>query len=390
MPASVVIKGAISPAGNGAERQAQDALLRNPLLAVFANMRDGILLCNDQTQIVFCNHSLSRVLQWTEAVMGRRIDSVIDDPDLLAIIHLVQRTALPQSGSLKVLVGKRRRTFTIDVLPLSLDGLDALQAEQPDNKQDDAPSVPPQHGCVVVFHDMTEAIALEKMRRDFVANVSHELRTPLSAINGYAETLLEGAIHEPVAPEFVQVIYNHTQRLAHLVQDLLDLSKLESMDAPPPMAPVNLSTVVHRVVGLVADNAHKKAITLAVTLPEDLPQVMVNDSNLEQVITNLVDNAIKYSVEGGQVTLSAHPVVLDDQPWVQIDIQDTGVGIESKHLPRLFERFYRVDKARSRDMGGTGLGLSIVKHIIKLHGGDIWVDSQPNVGSVFHFTVKQA
>jgi two-component system phosphate regulon sensor histidine kinase PhoR len=236
---------------------------------------------------------------------------------------------------------------------------------------------------------MTVIRQTEIMRRDFVANVSHELRTPLSAIEGYAETLLEGALEDEVVRlDFVKVIHRHSIRLTHLVSDLLDLSKLESPDYTPTRTPVYLSSLIEeQIYDLVSQKALDKQITFSVELSDNLPPVLADVSSLQQVFTNLLDNAIKYTPQNGKVILKAYPV---ESSRVQVDVIDNGIGIESKYFSRLFERFYRVDKARSRDLGGTGLGLSIVKHIVQVHGGDIWVSSALNKGSKFSFTLQQA
>ncbi len=240
---------------------------------------------------------------------------------------------------------------------------------------------------VAVFHEITEVKQTEKMRRDFVANVSHELRTPLSAINGYAETLLEGALGDKsVAKEFIQIIFNHSQRLSQLVHDLLDLSKLESSEAPFELQPTDLVPLIQKVIELSQKHLKEKEITLFFELPTTFPKVMAHDSNIEQVMTNLLDNAIKYTQSGGTIQIR----VTSREDLVQVDVEDTGIGIEAKHIPRLFERFYRVDKARSRDLGGTGLGLAIVKHIIQSHGGEVWVNSTSGKGSTFSFTLRTA
>jgi len=265
--------------------------------------------------------------------------------------------------------------YSITLLPLNVSG-------DPDAARPNA--------CVCLFQNETTIRRTEKMRRDFVANVSHELRTPLSAIHGYAETLLEGALEDTsVARDFVDIIFRHSHRLKQLVADLLDLSKLESPDFSLELIPTNLSSIIHTVVSLAKDRMDQKNISLTLAIPAEMPLVQAHSSTIEQVITNLTDNAIKYTANGGSITLSMgwstkYPGM------IQVSVADTGMGIPTKYLPRVFERFFRVDKARSRDLGGTGLGLSIVKHIIQTHGGEIWVESEPGVGSTFSFTLKPA
>jgi two-component system, OmpR family, phosphate regulon sensor histidine kinase PhoR len=242
--------------------------------------------------------------------------------------------------------------------------------------------------CVAVFRDISTIKRTEKMRRDFVANVSHELRTPLSVLKGYAETLLDGALLDPnTSREFITVMEQHANRLSRLVEELLDLSRLEADDYKMELSRLWLSPVVGQVCMMVKEHAAAKNITLDVALPANLPKIMGHPASLEQVIYNLVENAIKYSPPGKQVMVDA---VHDPQRGVIVGIHDQGIGIEAKHIPRLFERFYRVDKARSREMGGTGLGLSIVKHIVQTHGGDIWVESEPGEGSHFYVCLKEA
>jgi two-component system phosphate regulon sensor histidine kinase PhoR len=243
-------------------------------------------------------------------------------------------------------------------------------------------------GCVAVFRDTSAMRRTEKMRRDFVANVSHELRTPLCVLQGYSETLLEGALDQPSdARQFVLAMEQHTQRLIRLVEDLLDLSKLEDDAFKLELAPVWLSPIVDHTLSLVSRRAEEKNMSVAVQLAEGLPKVQAHPQSLEQILFNLLDNALKYSPAGSQVTLSvtASPTAANE---LVVSVTDQGQGIEAKHLPRLFERFYRVDKARSRQEGGTGLGLSIVKHLVQCHGGRIWAESTLGQGTSFCFTLK--
>jgi len=244
-------------------------------------------------------------------------------------------------------------------------------------------------GAVAVFHDITDLKRLEKIRRDFVANVSHELRTPVSVIKGYAETLLsEGRTLPPEqGARFVEIIHNHAERLGNLIGDLLTLSSIESGVISLEPVPTRLDPAVNRAVHLLEDKLRGKHMSVAISESlGDLPQVLADPGKLEQVLINLLDNAVKFTNENGSVTVSAED--LGEQ--VRIDVSDTGIGIPSAALPRIFERFYRVDAARSREMGGTGLGLSIVKHIVQAHGGTVSVASTPGKGSTFSFTLKKA
>jgi two-component system phosphate regulon sensor histidine kinase PhoR len=231
-----------------------------------------------------------------------------------------------------------------------------------------------------VLNDVTHYRKLENLRRDFVANVSHELKTPIASIKGFVETLLDGAMQEPAdAQRFLKIIANHAERLHNIVEDLLSLSKLEQSEeaANLPMEEQLLRPVLEAAVMGMQDKAVQRKIAVSVQCADDLT-ANVNPL-LEQAVMNLVDNAIKYSEPGKEVVVSAET---NDQEVV-ISVSDRGCGIASEHLPRLFERFYRVDRARSRKLGGTGLGLAIVKHIVQAHRGRVSVNSTPGEGSVF-------
>jgi two-component system phosphate regulon sensor histidine kinase PhoR len=238
-------------------------------------------------------------------------------------------------------------------------------------------------GTILVFHDLTRLKQLERTREEFVANVSHELRTPLSLIKGYVETLLDGARNNPeVAERFLKIIERNTQRLDLLIQDLLTISALESERIKLELQPVNLRALVEKVF----TDLNAKAENKNVELFNELPELIANgDGNrLDQVFANLVDNAIKYGRANGKVVLGGEKM---DDGKLEVFVRDDGPGIPPEALDRVFERFYRVDKARSRDQGGTGLGLSIVKHIVQAHGGEVWVQSEPGQGATFFFTL---
>jgi len=238
-------------------------------------------------------------------------------------------------------------------------------------------------GAILVFHDLTRLKQLERTREEFVANVSHELRTPLSLIKGYVETLLDGARGNPaVAERFLKIIERNTKRLDLLIQDLLTISALEAGRMKLNPQPVALRTLVEKVFTDLKPPADNKNITLVNQLPGFTAAADVN--RLEQVLANLVDNAIKYGSAQGHVTVGGKK---RDDGKIEIFVQDDGPGIPAESLDRVFERFYRVDKARSREQGGTGLGLSIVKHIVQAHGGEVWVKSEPGKGATFFFTL---
>jgi signal transduction histidine kinase len=234
--------------------------------------------------------------------------------------------------------------------------------------------------------DITALRRLEQVRKDFVANVSHELRTPLTSIKGYVEALLDGAKDNPEeATRFLQIILKQSDRLNLILEDLLQLSQIESGQVQFKREPVSLSALVERLLPLIKPMADKKRQSLTVAIPPDLPSVSGDEDRLVQVLTNLVDNASKYTPEGGTIHVAGSVVRrrTGGPAQVELSVTDTGIGIPEADRPRIFERFYRVDKARSREMGGTGLGLSIVKHIVEGHGGKIWVEGNQPVGSRF-------
>ena len=238
-------------------------------------------------------------------------------------------------------------------------------------------------GTILVFHDLTRLKQLERTREEFVANVSHELRTPLSLIKGYVETLLDGARGNPeVAERFLKIIERNTQRLDLLIQDLLTISALESERIKLNLQPVELRPLVEKIFTDLKPPAENKNVELVSQLPELTATADVN--RLEQVLANLVDNAIKYGRAQGRVIVGGRK--LDDDK-LEIFVQDDGPGIPPEAIERVFERFYRVDKARSRDQGGTGLGLSIVKHIVQAHGGEVRCESELGRGATFFFTL---
>jgi two-component system phosphate regulon sensor histidine kinase PhoR len=226
---------------------------------------------------------------------------------------------------------------------------------------------------------------VERTRRDFIANVSHELRTPLTAIQGYAETLLEGVSSAETQCDFLEIIRKNAQRMARLTEDLLILARVESGDKKLQLRPLAANELLHDASDYFYDHRSDSHITLEV-VNEALKLVSADRDAVFQVFSNLIDNACKYAAQGGRILIGAHDV----QGFVQFYVRDFGPGIASEHLPRLFERFYRVDKARSRESGGTGLGLAIAKHIVLAHGGSITAESELNHGSTFIFSLPEA
>ena len=237
---------------------------------------------------------------------------------------------------------------------------------------------------MLVAHDTTKSVRYQELRKEFVANVSHELRTPLTVIRGFTETLRDGAIKDPVAgPKFLATISKHVDQLQNLVSDLFELSKLEKLTEIPRRVSVDLGALVRRVADLLQPASQKKNQTLNLELPTQVPRILGNPDYLERAVSNLIDNAIKYTPDGGTVGVTlgySHESVV-------LEVQDNGIGIPPADLDRIFERFYRVDRSRSREMGGTGLGLSIVKHVAQVHGGSVDVSSTVGGGSRFRLKI---
>jgi two-component system phosphate regulon sensor histidine kinase PhoR len=260
-----------------------------------------------------------------------------------------------------VLSAAGARSFDVQVAPLAAD---------------------PQRGAIAMLYDITELERLERIRRDFVANVSHELRTPLTAVSGYAETLLEGALEDPNnGRKFVEIILAKARQLNNIATDLLILSSLEG-GKPPAAEPISLRDTIESALRTVEPAARSRGVRISFGRMDDL-SVLGYDVRLEQVFVNLLDNAVKFNRAEGEVWVE----IARDGEQAVVRVQDTGLGIPSRDLPRIFERFYRVDKARSRATGGTGLGLAIVKHAVEQMGGSVAVKSDLGRGSVFSVTL---
>jgi two-component system, OmpR family, phosphate regulon sensor histidine kinase PhoR len=335
--------------------------------ALLSGMAEGVLLVDEKGRILLVNEALEKLLSISsrvidkiplEAVRNVELEEAIQQA-LQKGIHRVFEITLPPSGG---------KTFEVNVA-----GIRAVLNEG-------APKI---KGAVAVFHDITRLKELEKVRRDFVANVSHELRTPLTMIKGYSETLIEGAWKEDVAYAFIQVIKRHTDRLTKIVEDLLTLSKIESMEVPLKLEKIEVSEFVREMIDFLREASDKKGISIVFDQIPSSVTVEADRSLLEQVFINILDNAIKYTPEGGRIEISSQ---LKGQE-ILVAIRDNGIGIPKEDVIRIFERFYRVDKGRSQEMGGTGLGLSIVKHIIQAHGGRVWAESEMGKGSTFFFTI---
>jgi two-component system phosphate regulon sensor histidine kinase PhoR len=341
------------------------------LQTILKGMTEGVLVVDGRAHILMVNDALRQLLSLSSDVSDRMPVEIIRNAELEEAIRKAIRDG--ENISLELDLSKAgEKTIEVSVVSIHTS---STRMEQ------DGEGI---RGAVAVFHDITRLKQLEKIRQDFVANVSHELRTPLTTIKGYAETLLDGALKEDQAFQFVQVIQRHTDRLTKIVEDLLMLSKIETKEFQLKMETISLPNLMDDIIDFVKKPAEKKKIS--VSRHEILPSLAIwaDRSYLEQILINLLDNAIKYTPEGGNVTVSA---VEKDSKDIQFSIEDSGIGIPKEDLSRIFERFYRVDKGRSKELGGTGLGLSIVKHLVQAHGGRVWVESQLGKGSIFYFTL---
>jgi two-component system phosphate regulon sensor histidine kinase PhoR len=340
---------------------------KTKLETILSSMFEGIMLTNDTGEILLLNPSIRKLFFIDSVPEGKRPLEVMRNNAIQDIVDRVlheNREVMTQEVAVSL---PEAKTIMVNGVPIVKDNVT--------------------EGAVFVFHDITELKRLEDIRKDFVANVSHELRTPISSIKGYAETLLDGKVdNEKNVKEFMNIIYQDSNRLARLIDDLLDLSKIESGKMNMELEPLDIRPVAERSLDVLEKLAKDRTITVRLDIPANLPRVTGDHTRLLQVFLNLLDNAIKYTPAGGTVNLKAH----SKDGMVQVDISDTGIGISEKNLPRIFERFYRVDKARSRELGGTGLGLSIVKHIVQAHNGQVWVQSTLGQGSTFSFTIPIA
>jgi two-component system, OmpR family, phosphate regulon sensor histidine kinase PhoR len=344
---------------------------KDHLHTVLTGMAEGVLVLDRKGRIVVANEALQKTLGFPFPVSERTALEVIRNVDLEEAVQ-------------KVLSEGGRKTLELTLPAFDGRTLEVNVVGIPPSPPQSTPSSEKTSGIIAVFHDITRLKDLEKVRQDFVANVSHELRTPLTTIKGYSETLLDGALQEDVAFQFVQIIKKHADRLEKIVEDLLTLSKIEARNFSLRREQLSIGEVIEDVLELLREPAEKKAITLS--KGEIGPALFFSGERgyLEQILVNLLDNAVKYGRHGGFVRISATEKSLGE---IQVSVADDGEGIPMEDLSRIFERFYRVDKGRSKELGGTGLGLSIVKHLVQAHGGGVWAESQPGKGSTFYFTL---
>jgi two-component system phosphate regulon sensor histidine kinase PhoR len=321
------------------------------------SMQDAVIAVDNNGQVQWANRGMDRLGQRTR--IGAPLIETVRDPDVVRAISAAGEQRNVQTARASSIVPGRN--FDVTAAPM------------------------PGGGVVAVLRDLTETERVEKTRRDFIANVSHELRTPLTSIQGYAETLLDSTPNADHIHEFLEIIRKNAARMSRLTEDLLTLARVESGEQRFDIQPSLPGDLLHEVVQSFEKMAQAQGIELAVENHADIP-VSADREAIHQVFANLVDNALKYAAGGRRIVLGAR----GKGRTVEFYVQDFGPGIPSEHLPRLFERFYRVDKARSRESGGTGLGLAIAKHIILAHGGTIRAESELNHGSVFLFTIPAA
>ena len=354
-----------SMAASAEENLRRVELQAQQLSAAFANMAEGVLVTGPDAKITALNPAMERLFSVKAAgALSKPLLEVIPNAGLSEIFSRALSGGKPVTEEMELSVPVRG-IFGVNASPIFTAGEVS--------------------GCLMVVHDITEIRRLEGKRRDFVANVSHELKTPLTAIRGYVETLMEGALDDKKhALEFLGVIHAQSKRLDNIVSDLLKLSSLESYAVEVNKSEVRLKDLGDSLIAGLDSVFRAKKASVSNTIPAGLA-VKADPEKLGQVFVNLLDNAVKFSTENAKVEISA--VELPER--VKVTVKDSGIGIPQEHLPRVFERFYRADKARSREMGGTGLGLSIVKHVIDLHGGSVGVESAEGRGSEFWFTLPK-
>jgi two-component system phosphate regulon sensor histidine kinase PhoR len=336
---------------------------RNLSTAILGSMVEGVAVVNGSERLLFANQGFAGILNLKfPPKSGSALVEIVRQTELIeAVRHVLHGESRVEA---EIVTGTLRQKYFAATVA-SVRAGDTL-------------------GAVVVLHDITELRRLERVRRDFVANVSHEFRTPLTAIQGFAETLLAGAIDDAQnRVRFLEIILEHARRLARLTEDLLRLSQMDSDRLELEIDEVSVSQIVDSCLATAQHRALENGLTLSVQVPSNLPGVAGDRRRLAEVLQNLLDNARQYTLPGGEIVLSAEARELE----VIFTVSDTGIGIPRADQSRIFERFYRVDAARSREAGGTGLGLAIAKHLIEAQGGRIWVESEIGKGSHFHFSV---
>ncbi|MGC2720231.1 MAG: ATP-binding protein [Candidatus Acidiferrales bacterium] len=349
---------------------------RNRSSAILRSMVEGVAVVDPQERMVFCNRAFSEIFNVDPSSgEGHALIEVVRNSELLSLIRKALRGEEGLQSEIAMGIAQIQY-FSVTATP--------VRAIEPGAT---AIVVGKISGAVVVLHDVTELRRLERVRQDFVANVSHEFKTPLTAIQGFTETLLGGALDDPKNNvRFLHIIRNHAMRLARLTDDLLKLARIEAGKMEVEFFSVGLMELIEGCAETALMKASKKQITLDIEIPSGLPPVRGDAELLKDVLQNLLDNAIQYTPTGGRIYVTAAAGPKD----ATVTVADTGIGIPLADQERIFERFYRVDAARSREAGGTGLGLSIAKHIMEAHGGRLWVESEVGKGSRFSFSIPLA
>ncbi|MCK4384779.1 MAG: HAMP domain-containing protein [candidate division Zixibacteria bacterium] len=369
--------GELSDTLNEMARELQKLFLnlnseREELQGIISAMVEGLVVLDGNGKVVLSNKSFIDILGISPdtSIIGKRYWEILQSSDFNELVKSASETDAPQSGEIRI--GEKIYW-----------GNGILVSKEQDKK------------IIVVLHDITKIKRLERVKADFVANVSHELRTPLTSIKGFVETLQDGAISDPEqSARFLSIISGHTDRMNKIISDLLQLSQIESKEFELKIEPFSLKELIEEVVYTLKRSADEKSQSLEVNFYSaegsasggKEQKVLGDKYRINQALTNLLDNAIKYTPEKGTIKIQTQ----DKDELVEIAVIDNGIGIPQNDLPRIFERFYTVDKGRSRELGGTGLGLSIVKHIIEAHGGKVYVESELGKGSSFSFTLEKA
>lgn len=332
------------------------------------NIGSGLLFIDEDGRATLVNQTYKETfLQNTRNWYGCPFECVLPDEDLAKVVKEAFVLELPIEKQIVVPLGIERKYFAVHGAPI-------LTADRRSK------------GIVLVFHDITELKKLEQMRKDFVANVSHELKTPVTSLKGFVETLLDGAMNDrETAEKFLKILLKESERLQTLIDDLLELSRIEQPQFRLKWQRVDLASLLQEVCLMLKEKAEKKGIEFVHTVEGDTT-VEGDPDRLQQIFLNLMNNAVVYSYPNQKVYLSLQA----QNDVVRFSVKDSGVGIAKNEIPRIFERFYRVDKARSRNSGGTGLGLAIVKHLVEAHGGKIDVESIPGKGTTFTITLYKS
>jgi len=349
------------------ERLADLAHDHRQFSTVLAHMADGVLITDGLGMVTLINPAACRLLKTTDDdALGRPFAAVVRHHSLIELWQRCRAQGREQVGA-------------VDLGPELF-----LQAVVTPFEERGAV------GYVVIFQDLTQARRLQTMRRDFISNLSHELRTPLASLRAVVETLQDGALADPPAAErFLQQAENEVNTMTQMVEELTELSQIESGQVRLRLVPVAVGRLIDVPLERLRSQAERAGMHLSVEIAADTPLALADEERIEQVITNLLHNAIKFSPPGGHIRLIAGPSDAAGRE-VQFEVRDSGIGIAKADLPRVFERFYKSDRARTRGQGGTGLGLAIARHIVEAHGGRIWVKSKIGKGSSFFFTVPMA